>query len=68
MLKPPLDTLSGSKVPIEPPRTPGFNSARLRDAKKRNPLNLYNGQGTNVRFKDGHKELQSSGLVEIPKN
>ena len=28
MLKPPLLTLSGSKVPIEPPMTPGLSSAR----------------------------------------
>ncbi len=28
MLKPPFETLSGSKVPMEPPVTPGFRSAR----------------------------------------
>ncbi len=28
MLKPPLETLSGSNVPIEPPATPGLSNAR----------------------------------------
>jgi hypothetical protein len=50
------------------PQVPGYNSPRLRDAKKRNPYNLDNGKGILVKVK-GMKEpqLQPSGLVEIPK-
>lgn len=48
------------------PQAPGFQSARLRDAKKRHPHNLYNGAG--IRAKRGGRtgSLQASTLVAIP--
>ncbi|HMN39830.1 MAG TPA: hypothetical protein PKE29_03230 [Phycisphaerales bacterium] len=49
------------------PQIPSYVSPRLREAMKRNPLNLYNGAGVKVKPKGGKEQLQSSGLVEIPK-
>lgn len=51
------------------PQVPGYNSPRLREAKKRNPYNLYNGAGIKVKVKGmTEPQLQTSGLVEIPKS
>lgn len=52
---------------FDPIGKPGFESARLRDTKRRHPLNLYNGAG--YRYKaTGMREakLLESGLVLIP--
>ncbi len=50
------------------PQIPSYASPKLRDAMKRNPLNLYNGAGVKVKPKGGKEQLQSSGLVEVPKS
>ncbi len=51
------------------PSAPTFKSARLLDAMKRHPNNLYNGAGIKQKIK-GQKEgrLQPSTLVAIPKD
>jgi nucleoside-diphosphate-sugar epimerase len=50
------------------PQIPNFESQRLREAKKRNPLNLYNGAGVKIKPKGSPATMQPSGLVEIPKS
>ena len=52
---------------FDPSNRPGFESARLRDSRKRHPLNLYNGAGYSYKS-PGMREakLLSSGLVAIP--
>ena len=52
---------------FDPIKRPGIESARLRDAKARHPLNLYNGAGYSYKAK-GMREskLLPSGLVNIP--
>lgn len=55
------------------PRTPGVQSARLRQTKDRFPLNLLNGKGIRVRVRGVPDDsphaykLQESGLVAIPR-
>lgn len=48
------------------PQVPNFKSARLRDAQKRHPYNLYNGQGVREKIKGAPDRLQPSNLVAIP--
>lgn len=52
---------------FDPVNRPGIESARLRDARRRHPLNLYNGAGYSYKS-PGMREpkLLSSGLVLIP--
>jgi hypothetical protein len=45
-----------------------YASPKLRDARKRNPYNLYNGAGVKVKTKGSAATLQPSGLVEVPKS
>jgi hypothetical protein len=49
------------------PQIPGYNSPKLREAKKRNPLNLYNGAGIKDKVRGQREQMESSRLVEIPK-
>jgi hypothetical protein len=49
------------------PRTPNLKSAKLREAQKRYPNNLYNGAGIKEKHKGEKEKLQPSNLVEIPK-
>jgi hypothetical protein len=49
------------------PQIAGFKSIRLRDTQKRNPYNLYNGEGMRVKVKGQNAQLQPSNLVEVPK-
>jgi hypothetical protein len=49
------------------PQVPNFKSAKLRDAQKRHPYNLYNGAGIKEKRKGARDTLQPSNLVEIPK-
>lgn len=48
------------------PQVPNFKSARLRDAQKRHPYNLYNGQAVREKVKGSPDRLQPSNLVAIP--
>lgn len=48
------------------PQVPNFKSARLRDAQKRHPYNLYNGQAVREKIKGAPDRLQPSNLVAIP--
>lgn len=52
---------------FDPVQHPGVESARLRDARRRHPLNLYNGAGYSYKS-PGMREakLLPSGLVAIP--
>ena len=52
---------------FDPVNNPGFESARLRETRRRRPLNLYNGAGYSYKtagMRDS--KLLSSGLVKIP--
>jgi hypothetical protein len=48
------------------PQMPQFESDRLRQVRKRHPLNLYNGKAIKVKA-DGKQQLQKSQLVDLPK-
>lgn len=48
------------------PQVPSYKSARLRDAQKRFPYNLYNGQAIRVKRPGQAATLQPSNLVAIP--
>lgn len=48
------------------PQTPGYQSARLRETRKRFPHNLYNGAGIRISRPGRKPELQASLLVNIP--
>ena len=48
------------------PQMPSYQSARLRDAQKRFPHNLYNGQAIRVKARGQAARLQQSSLVAIP--
>ncbi len=52
---------------FDPVKQPGLESARLKDARRRHPLNLYNGAGYSYKS-PGMREakLLPSGLVAIP--
>lgn len=52
---------------FDPVNRPGVESPRLKETRKRYPLNLYNGAGYRYKSK-GMKEakLMSSGLVAVP--
>jgi hypothetical protein len=52
---------------FDPMSNPGFESMRLKEARRRHPLNLYNGAGYSYRA-PGMREskLLPSGLVAIP--
>lgn len=48
------------------PQVPNYKSARLRDAQKRFPYNLYNGQAIRIKRPGQAATLQPSNLVAIP--
>lgn len=48
------------------PQTPGYQSRRLQEARKRFPHNLYNGAGIKVTRPGRKPHLQPSRLVNIP--
>lgn len=48
------------------PQVPSYKSARLRDAQKRFPYNLYNGQAIRITRPGQPASLQPSNLVAIP--
>lgn len=48
------------------PQVPTYQSARLRDAQKRFPHNLYNGQAIRMKARGQAAKLQQSSLVAIP--
>lgn len=50
------------------PLTPSYKSPSLRDAQKRHPYNLYNGQAIKQKVKGQAERLQPSTLVAIPKS
>lgn len=48
------------------PQVPSYKSSRLREAQKRFPYNLYNGQAIRVKRPGQAPALQPSNLVAIP--
>lgn len=48
------------------PQTPGYQSARLRELRRRFPYNLYNGAGIKQKSKAAGESMQTSSLVALP--
>ncbi len=48
------------------PQTPGYQSSRLRELRRRFPYNLYNGAGIKQRSKAAGESMQTSSLVALP--
>ncbi len=48
------------------PQVPSYKSSRLREAQKRFPYNLYNGQAIRIKKPGQSAALQPSNLVAIP--
>jgi len=49
------------------PQMPNFTSERLRELRKRHPLNLYNGKAIKEKRPGQKDQLQTSKLVDLPK-